>query len=65
MKKEEIKTELEAVMKFTSTKGDNLTRLYTIYRLVYNDNGYICDKCPTVIRGVFMKIKNYYNKTYK
>jgi hypothetical protein len=65
MTKEEIEKELTEVIRWTTVSGDKLSRLYAIYRLTHNDNSYLCDKCPTVIRNVFNKVRIYYKKNYE
>tara|TARA_R100000951_G_scaffold46300_2_gene39334 strand:+ start:718 stop:915 length:198 start_codon:yes stop_codon:yes gene_type:complete len=60
MTKEEIQIELSEVVKFNSVSGDKITRIYNLNRLIFNDNRNYCNKCPSVIRNVFNKLKKYH-----
>ena len=64
MTEDEIKEELIEVCKWSSVSGDKLQRLYSIYRIVFNDHSHLCNRCPTVIRRVFNKVKSYKETKY-
>jgi len=60
MTKEEIYIELSEVVKFNSVSGEKIARIYNLNRLIFNDNRNYCNKCPSVIRNVFNKLKKYH-----
>ena len=60
MTKDEIDIELSEVVKFNSVSGEKIARIYNLNRLIFNDNRNYCNKCPSVIRNVFNKLKKYH-----
>ena len=64
MRPQEIENELKEVVKWNQTTGDRVVRLYALNRFIFDDNTKHCQKCPTVIRNVFNKVKKYYLDNY-
>ena len=65
MTKEDIKTELKEVIKFNSVSGDKIDRIYNLNKVIFNDNKNHCKKCPSVIRSIFNKLKQYHIESDK
>ena len=57
-----LQKELDEVCSWTSVTGEKVLRLYALNKKIFNDNFRYCHKCPGVIRNVFKKVKNYYDK---
>jgi hypothetical protein len=64
MTEEEIRNELEEVVKWHTVSGDRTLRLYAIYKLVTGDTNKYCGVCPAVIIGVATRLKKYYKDNY-
>ena len=64
MTEEEKLKELKEVVKWNQTTRDRVTRLYALNRVIFNDKTKHCQKCPSVIRNVFNKVKKYYLENY-
>jgi len=62
---EEIKREVQEVVKWTSVSGEKLTRLFAIYKLISGDNTTQCSKCPSAIRVVFQRVRKYNQDNYE
>lgn len=64
MTPEEIEKEVKEIYTWTSISGDKVTRMYNLYKLISGDTTTHCNKCPTVIRNIYSKIRDYKIKNY-
>jgi len=62
--KDELEIELKEIVTWTTISKDRITRLYDAYSIISKSNQKHCSKCPSVIRGIFKKVKRYYEKNY-
>lgn len=64
MKDKELEKELEEIVTWSSMSKHRIARLYKAYSIISNSNQRLCGKCPSVIRGIFNKVKKYYETNY-
>ena len=64
LEKERIRKELEEIVTWSSMSKYRGTRLYEVYGIISNSDQKLCGKCPSVIRGIFNKVKKYYETNY-
>ena len=64
MKDKELEKELEEIVTWSSMSKHRIARLYKAYSIISNSNQSLCGKCPSVIRGIFNKVKKYYETNY-
>ena len=58
----ETEKELSEVVKLRKVNGEDIKRIYDLNRLIFNDNKNYCNKCPSIIRNVFNKLKKYHKE---
>ena len=62
--KDELEKELKEIVTWTTMSKERITRLYEAYSIISKSNQRHCGKCPSVIRGIFNKVKKYYETNY-
>jgi len=68
MKKPEELTEeqikhIEYIVTLKRISGADVNLMYKVYRDIYQDKGFLCNRCSRVVRNVWEKVKQYY-QTY-
>lgn len=62
--KDKLEIELKEIVTWTTMSNQRIKRLYDVYKIISKSNQTHCGKCPSIIRGIFNKVKKYYETNY-